>query len=191
MRNYLSKLKSSKGFTLIELLVVIGILGILAAALLATIDPFEQLNKAQDASIKNTMVEFVDANVRYYATRQALPWSEDLAGLAGNVSLAADVTGCELKAVDISAGGATVATLIPCMGALVDINEMKGSATTISNILNQIVILGTSTDVTACFAPKSKADKNATDVTWTKSASADTVNCPNKNPAVTCYWCSR
>ena len=32
-----------KGFTLIELLVVIGILGILATSLIATIDPFEQL----------------------------------------------------------------------------------------------------------------------------------------------------
>ena len=45
--------KQKKGFTLIELLVVIGILGILAAALVATIDPFEQLNKAQDSTVKN------------------------------------------------------------------------------------------------------------------------------------------
>jgi len=34
------------GFTLMELLIVIGVLGILAAGLLAAIDPFEQLKKA-------------------------------------------------------------------------------------------------------------------------------------------------
>src|SRR5260221_10989419 len=67
-------LSASKGFTLIELLVVIGILGILASALVATIDPFEQLNKAQDANIKNVAVEFLNANIRYYTTHNAMPW---------------------------------------------------------------------------------------------------------------------
>jgi len=35
--------ETNKGFTLMELLIVIGVLGILAAGLLAAIDPFEQL----------------------------------------------------------------------------------------------------------------------------------------------------
>ena len=39
-----------KGFTLIELLIVIAILGILAIALLATLDPFEQLRKSRDGA---------------------------------------------------------------------------------------------------------------------------------------------
>jgi prepilin-type N-terminal cleavage/methylation domain-containing protein len=69
--------KSSKGFTLIELLVVIGILGVLAAALVATIDPFEQLKKATDANVKNTAVEFIDANIRYFTTHNAMPWVND------------------------------------------------------------------------------------------------------------------
>ena len=36
-------MKRNFGFTLMELLIVIGVLGILAAGLLAAIDPFEQL----------------------------------------------------------------------------------------------------------------------------------------------------
>src|SRR6185503_6667683 len=71
---FLRKTQSSKGFTLIELLVVIGILGILATALVATIDPFEQLKKADDANVKNTAVEFTDANIRFYTTHNALAW---------------------------------------------------------------------------------------------------------------------
>jgi len=50
--------------------------GILAAALIATIDPFEQLNKAQDANVKNTLTEFINANIRYYTTHSALPWND-------------------------------------------------------------------------------------------------------------------
>lgn len=40
--------KNKKGFTLIELLIVIAILGVLAASLLAFIDPFEQLARTRD-----------------------------------------------------------------------------------------------------------------------------------------------
>ena len=40
-----SKIGMKKGFTLLELLVVIAILGILAAGLLAAIDPLELINK--------------------------------------------------------------------------------------------------------------------------------------------------
>src|SRR4051812_6427183 len=78
MKTALKKLfKSSRsraGFTLIELLVVIGILGILASALVATIDPFEQLKKANDSNRKNVAVEFLNATLRYYTTHNALPW---------------------------------------------------------------------------------------------------------------------
>src|SRR5260221_3343316 len=39
---------NTKGFTLIELIIVIGVLGVLAAALLIAIDPVEQLNRSRD-----------------------------------------------------------------------------------------------------------------------------------------------
>src|SRR5579871_4949367 len=71
---------TAKGFTLVELLIVIGILGILAAGLLATIDPLEQLKKGSDTNEKQTAVEFVDASTRYFADHSAWPWDNPTAG---------------------------------------------------------------------------------------------------------------
>ncbi|PJE63249.1 Tfp structural protein, partial [Candidatus Roizmanbacteria bacterium CG10_big_fil_rev_8_21_14_0_10_39_6] len=45
--------KQKKGFTLIELLIVIALLGTLAVALLAAIDPFEQFKKGTDTARRN------------------------------------------------------------------------------------------------------------------------------------------
>jgi prepilin-type N-terminal cleavage/methylation domain-containing protein len=176
--------KQRKGFTLIELLVVIGILGILAAALIATIDPFEQLNKAQDANTKNTLVEFIDANVRYYTTHNALPW-EDVSNVKA--------TNCVTASGAILAGGWNLSndnTVNGCVGALVYDGELKSSFTTVTNILNQIYVTGTSTNVTSCYAPKSKAQRNASDTTNNAAGAASLLGCPNPT-ASTCYWCSK
>jgi prepilin-type N-terminal cleavage/methylation domain-containing protein len=166
--------KQKKGFTLIELLVVIGILGILAAALVATIDPFEQLNKAQDANTKNTLVEFVDANIRYYSSQLALPWNDP------------NATACEALSSTIYSGVSLV-NVMPCVSQLVADSEVKDSFTTVTGILQQINIHGSATDVTACFQPKSKADKVASDVTWNSTGTANACS-PTSG---TCYWCSR
>ncbi|MEK9178249.1 MAG: type II secretion system protein, partial [Patescibacteria group bacterium] len=71
---------SQKGFTLIELLVVIGILGVLVSALVATINPFEQIKKGDDATLKNVAAEMQTATLRYYTTHGGLPWDAVLSG---------------------------------------------------------------------------------------------------------------
>ena len=53
---------------------MIGVLGILAAGLLAAIDPFEQLKKARDTNNRSAAIEFLGASQRYYATHGYLPW---------------------------------------------------------------------------------------------------------------------
>lgn len=62
------------GFTLVELLIVIALIAILSVAVLATINPIEQSNKAKDASVQNDAAEVMNAYERYYANAQAYPW---------------------------------------------------------------------------------------------------------------------
>lgn len=59
---------------------VIGILpliAILSVAILATINPIEQSNKAKDATIKNNSAELLAASERYYAVNSFYPWDNE------------------------------------------------------------------------------------------------------------------
>lgn len=63
------------GFTLVELLIVIALIAILSVAVLATINPIEQSNKARDAKFKNDAAEVLNAYERYYASQNNYPWN--------------------------------------------------------------------------------------------------------------------
>jgi len=116
-----NKIKEMKGFTLVELLIVIALIAILSVAVLATINPIEQSNKARDAAMKNDAAEVLGALERYYASQNAYPWnivdtpllatdnalltgSDALLGIVGGDSVTADfdengqlITTSELK----------------------------------------------------------------------------------------------
>ena len=171
-----------KGFTLIELLVVIGILGILAAALVATIDPFEQLNKATDSNSKNVAVEFLNANIRYYTTHSALPW--DLAPNGG-----AD---CMTNTTDIT--GATVGQMGACLSTLITEGELKSGFTTATGIIGGLFVTETNSNITMCFKPKSKSGQRDGSTKYTGPDATTGAACPGgpTNPVNgTCYWCTQ
>lgn len=166
----------SKGFTLIELLVVIGILGVLAAALVATIDPFEQLRKANDANVKNTAVEFINANIRYYTTHSNMPW--DNTACAGGTG------------VIVTSNLSSVAS--GCLGLLIADGEIKPGFTTVTGVLSKIIVSGSSNGVTACFQPESRAQQRDLNTKYTISG-VETTGCVSQSGGVatTCYWCSQ
>ncbi len=62
------------GFTLVELLIVIALIAILSVAVLATINPIEQANKARDAKVQNDAAEVMNSYERYYAGKSSYPW---------------------------------------------------------------------------------------------------------------------
>jgi len=170
---------ASKGFTLIELLVVIGILGVLAAALVATIDPFEQLKKASDTNIKNTAVEFVNSTIRYYTTHNAMPWINDSSGCGGQTGASFSTTGTPLS------------TLTTCLADLVQDGELKAGFTTVTSILGSIIISGTSNTTIACFNPQSKAQNHDSNTKY-NSIGAVQSGCPvTSGVSTACYWCAQ
>ncbi len=171
----------SWGFTLIELLVVLGILGILAAGLLAAIDPFEQLKKGRDTNMRNTVIELLNANTRYYATHGGLPWCP------GGV--------CTIQNTVLLSADAFWNATTGYIQLLIADGELKSefrNGLGLTNAGRVYVTSATATEVIICFQPDSKALRNDAAVTYNAdgtvnaSKSCDTVSTTNG-----CYWCAR
>lgn len=61
-----------KGFTLIELLIVIAILGILAAATLAILDPIDKINAGNDSKVESDITNIAKGAEAYAAANNGL-----------------------------------------------------------------------------------------------------------------------
>ncbi len=157
-----------KGFTLIELLIVIGILGILAAGLLAALDPLDQLRRGRDSNRRNVATELVGALDRYYAVTGSMPWGtgattvNDITTITGNI-ISTLVNSGELKS--------TFANGIP-------------TGRTIN------LISDASTNIYSCFQPEAKAGNVDQNSIYTATGNPPTIGatCPG---AATCYFCAR
>lgn len=80
------------GFTMIELLIVIAVLGILAVAVLAAINPIEQINRGRDTGSRSDAEQLLSAIDRFYASQGYYPWQTG----------ATDVDGEPLAWTDVS-----------------------------------------------------------------------------------------
>jgi len=65
---------ASSGFTMIELLVVIAVIGVLAVAVLSSINPLEQINKGRDTKKRSNAAQLINAIDRFYAIHEVFPW---------------------------------------------------------------------------------------------------------------------
>ncbi len=172
------------GFTLIELLVVIGVLGILAAGLLAAVDPFEQLKKARDANNRNASIESLNALTRYYATHGVQPWWSTIVGCASGTDsnvfdgIRTSESGYPHKYVVLanSTDASYNATVNACVtSSLIADGELKASF--FSGLAAPLYVAsGAKTTVIVCYSPEGKALRNdATAVQWALNAAATTI----------------
>lgn len=162
-----------KGFTLIELLIVIALLGALAVGLLATIDPFEQLKKGRDTSLRNTTAEFYNANLRYFSTKGKFPWATD-------ASYDSSLVG----------GQTDVLTELITVGELkTRFYSLAGSAN-----LNKIYLSSTSAEhLAVCFKPESKSFQEDPVTLFAANGSSEASGACKSESAGTggidCFYC--
>jgi prepilin-type N-terminal cleavage/methylation domain-containing protein len=166
-------LSLSKGFTLVELLIVITIIAILSVAVLSTINPIEQANKAGDSRNKNDAAEILSAVERYYASKQAYPWmdtvtfSDAVASVDTAVGYEAKDPGVGLCSGTTVAGTPTCTTSAP--GVLISQDELKTTFLNKSFIQNnsgQTVSsfflykeASSGAGIYVCYIPKAKSNR--------------------------------
>lgn len=161
-----------KGFTLVELLIVIALLGALAVGLLATIDPFEQLKKGRDTSIRNTVAEMYNANLRYFSTKGQFPWG----------------TGSTFVAKAVNTMGADVTELI-------NVGELKNKFIELAGTGNLAKVLVTSTSVehlAVCYKAESKSFQEDPVTIFGSDGVTSATTCKSQTSGTAgadCYYC--
>lgn len=170
-----------KGFTLIELLIVIALLGSLAVALLAAIDPFEQFKKGADTGVRNTVQEYFNAGIRYYAQKSAFPTTW---GITPTIQITARLTSNPTQWIT----------------PLVDAGELKGNFIDLSlSSLSNIYVAVLDSKLQVCFIPSAKSFQFADPNTKYTAPGFDSAGNPFTDPntfckvnsptGADCYWC--
>jgi len=165
-----------QGFTLVELLIVISLIAILSVAVLSTLNPIEQTNKARDAKFQNDAAEALSALERYYASQQYYPWDSDVwgTGAGADESLTLGLTS-RMPGFGVCDGTAYNQETSSCKGTdgkygeLIKMDELKSSfaqkdpfSDTIKTDLNRLFLFkeaGAGGSVYICFIPKAKANR--------------------------------
>ena len=184
-------MKKYKSFTLIELLIVIALLGALAIAVLAAIDPLEQFRKGTDTSVRSIASELHSGIIRSYATLTKMPWDTD--DTPQEVSDTAD----RLR--------------IQVIQPVINTGELKSGFYELAGQgkLSKIWVAGidagssnapTDPKIIICYRPESKSQKCDVNTKFTinnglsgvdsvilNTSVCNTTNCGNLN--YNCYWC--
>src|SRR5258708_2058154 len=189
----LKKSFDQKGFTLIELLVVIGVLGILATGLLATIDPLEQFRKGADSNRRTTALELQNALIRYYSVHNTFPWDSSTNGGAGcNGGLAPLPT--------IVSNVRSASSFLTCLNQFVSEGELKSTFPIQYSVLGALWLVDTtpanssSKSMAVCFEPDSKSESTKAQTNFTGTASGPNVPLSSTCDPVTtstCYTCAQ
>lgn len=160
---------NKNGFTLVELLIVIALIAILSVAVLATINPIEQTNKARDSKFKNDAAEVLSAYERYYASQNAYPWTKVVTNPASVDASVVYASTDPHFGVLLDSGDTSGAT----GGILIDSSELKssfmGKDYFDTNVTPEDTMYvyhnGNNGDNYVCYHPKANANRKVTNDT--------------------------
>lgn len=164
-----NKIREMKGFTLVELLIVIALIAILSVAVLATINPIEQSNKARDAAMKNDAAEVLAAYERYYAGQNTYPWKA-IDAADSSIVLSSSQPGFGVVTASVGTTDPITGEVITVttVGALISTSELKSSfaakkpfvAAPNPEDMFYTYHSSTTNDNYVCYFPKAKANRD-------------------------------
>ncbi|MBI2009968.1 MAG: prepilin-type N-terminal cleavage/methylation domain-containing protein [Candidatus Chisholmbacteria bacterium] len=170
----------SKGFTLIEILIVIILIGILAIAVLAAINPVELVRKGRDTQRQADARELLGAYDRFYTTYGCYPWN------------GTDCSGTTVRA-GVNPNFGTPATDDEL---LIEQGEIKAQFANRASITDADLDkrLFVSEDaagvVSVCFEPESIAGRSGEIAALTEVTNTTAATCgAGPYPDTTCYIC--
>lgn len=180
-----------------ELLIVITLLGVLAVAVLAAINPLEQANRARDAKYKSDSSQLLSAIDRYFVSKDEFPWT------TLDPLITSDDELVFVPANDESIGICGATCLVD--GNLIINNELKTEfrnrdfakgTPTWDKMIYVGKALGASESIYVCYVPKSKSERGKATTIIAVGSSVRTpetaANCALKtyaNLAGSCVTC--
>jgi prepilin-type N-terminal cleavage/methylation domain-containing protein len=169
-------MKRQKGFTLVELLIVIALLGALAIGLIGALDPFEQLKKGTDTGTRDLVNQVQTAVLRYYATTNKMPWTD--------------------QDTSFTAVALTDADIATAISNMIVAGEMKSNFSEIyKGQLDKVWVTyvpmsgSTSVEVRVCYQPGSKSFQVDPNTKFSNNGVDVSTACKSQSGANNCYWC--
>jgi prepilin-type N-terminal cleavage/methylation domain-containing protein len=170
-------MKDLRGFTLVELLIVIALLGVLATAVLAAINPLEQANRARDTRMRSDASQLLAATDRYFVAQSEFPWQTVDPTTYDSSDDAVNFTSAKVAIIGLCSSGSQGCN---ADGVLIANNELKTEfrkrdfIKAADNEWSKLLYIGkeakASSSVYACFVPLSKSERTKADTMITTSS---------------------
>ena len=131
------------------------------------------LKEKQDSETRNTLVEFSNANIRYYTTHAGFPWSR---------------TGPCQSSATATPNATSLSQMVPCVSLLIEEGELKGSFLSANGqSISKIFVNSTESKLNICYKPQSIKEQQKPETIYDSFGKVDRSCTSTDNM---CFWCT-